>query len=391
MKRLFLCAHLCLWAALPAYSEDIPLQGDPSSPAAAPTRAPSKVNDLPPPTPTPAPTPVAEPKPTPEPALFPVSEPVPEIKASLPSSPKQPAPPTAKPSPTAATPTPTPTPPRTAAPLPPEQPKTPAKPEETSATPLDPAEAEAQKAEQLAKEAAEREALAEKVRELFLATASNDGARVTALLDEGIDPNVTLPSPPPPDVVKNLTGTIFENYILCEKGFTPIMIAAGLGHTEIVRTLKARGAKSFALTKKYRAFALWFAGRKNHVDSMQILLGATPETEAGRLRIHVSLADQKATLYRDGVVERTIPVSTGKKKTPTPPGRYVVTDKHIDWKSTLYPARMPFYLRLSCREFGLHAGVLPGYPASHGCIRLPPKSAKELFSLVPVGTLVEID
>jgi hypothetical protein len=56
----------------------------------------------------------------------------------------------------------------------------------------------------------------------------------------------------------------------------------------------------------------------------------------------------------------------------------------------LYPAEMPFFLRLSCGDFGLHMGRLPGYPASHGCIRLPEKSARRLYASVPIGTLVEI-
>ncbi len=64
--------------------------------------------------------------------------------------------------------------------------------------------------------------------------------------------------------------------------------------------------------------------------------------------------------------------------------------KHRQWKSTLYHAPMPLYLRLSCRDFGLHAGELPGYPASHGCIRMKKKDAEEFFSRVPVGTLVVI-
>jgi lipoprotein-anchoring transpeptidase ErfK/SrfK len=68
-----------------------------------------------------------------------------------------------------------------------------------------------------------------------------------------------------------------------------------------------------------------------------------------------------------------------------------VTHKYRHWKSTLYEdAPMPYFMRLSCRDFGLHAGVLPGYPASHGCIRLPEAKAAAFFAKVDVGTLVEI-
>jgi lipoprotein-anchoring transpeptidase ErfK/SrfK len=51
---------------------------------------------------------------------------------------------------------------------------------------------------------------------------------------------------------------------------------------------------------------------------------------------------------------------------------------------------MPYFMRLSCRDFGLHAGVLPSYPASHGCIRLPEAKAAAFFAKVDVATLVEI-
>ena len=53
-------------------------------------------------------------------------------------------------------------------------------------------------------------------------------------------------------------------------------------------------------------------------------------------------------------------------------------------------ASMPFFLRLSCSTVGLHAGVLPGYPASHGCVRLPSEVAKKLFQIIPRGTTVVI-
>ena len=51
---------------------------------------------------------------------------------------------------------------------------------------------------------------------------------------------------------------------------------------------------------------------------------------------------------------------------------------------------MPFFLRLSCSPVGLHAGVVPDYPASHGCVRLPAEVARKFYEIVPRGTLVEI-
>jgi len=231
----------------------------------------------------------------------------------------------------------------------------------------------------------------ELVEDLFRAVAGADAKRVGEILAEGADVNAVLPFPPPEDLVVRFRGQMLEYYLKVEKGLTPLMLASAMGYPEIVRLLLDRGAKPQAGTKKHRTNALWLAGRNGHVEVMQILLGVGPGSEAARLKIRISVADQTAWLWKDGQIVRTMPVSTGRKKFPTPTGRFVVTDKHRDWKSTIYPARMPYYLRLSCRDFGIHAGVVPGYPASHGCVRIPTADAKVLFAEIPQGTLVEIE
>lgn len=115
-----------------------------------------------------------------------------------------------------------------------------------------------------------------------------------------------------------------------------------------------------------------------------------PEDPSRFLKIVVDLGSQRATLYRRNQLVMEMPISSGKKSHPTPTGQFLVTNKYKMWKSTLYHAKMPNFLRLSCGDFGLHAGNLPGYPASHGCIRLPSEMSKALFELAPEGTLVEI-
>ena len=67
-----------------------------------------------------------------------------------------------------------------------------------------------------------------------------------------------------------------------------------------------------------------------------------------------------------------------------------MTDKHAMHVSTIYKAKMPWFLRLDGRDFGMHSGVVPGYPASHGCIRVPDEVARRLFKELPMGTLVSI-
>jgi lipoprotein-anchoring transpeptidase ErfK/SrfK len=168
------------------------------------------------------------------------------------------------------------------------------------------------------------------------------------------------------------------------------MLAAGSGDADMVKLLMENGASPAARTKRHKTFALWLAGKGGHVAVMQHLLGISPDSEAAQLLIEVDLDAQTATLSRDGVATESAPVSTGRKGFRTPAGEYVVTDKHRKWRSTLYPADMPFFMRLSCGEIGFHEGKLPGYPASHGCIRMRRKDAAEFFKQVPVGTKVVI-
>ncbi len=227
--------------------------------------------------------------------------------------------------------------------------------------------------------------------DLFRTVCDADIPLLTQLLDNGANPNATLPVPAPMDVAIRMRKAKLEYFLGAEKGFTPLMLAASLGYPEAVKLLLDRGAKRHAYTKRHRTSALWLAGYFGHAEIIQILLGIEAGSEAARTLIRISIAEQTAWLSRDGSISRTMPVSTGRKQFPTPKGQFVVTDKYKDWKSTIYPAKMPYFLRLSCKDFGMHAGALPGYPASHGCIRRQAADAKAPFAEVPGGTLGEIE
>ena len=137
----------------------------------------------------------------------------------------------------------------------------------------------------------------------------------------------------------------------------------------------------------------------------------------GKTAIVVDLVDQHAYLSKGGQVVLTAPVSTGREGYDTPAGEYKVIQKDIDHRSTIYGAYeregmivqenvdvrkdprppdstfvgapMPYFLRI-VGGVGLHAGYLPGYPASHGCIRMPESKAKRFFDAAKVGTPVTI-
>ncbi|PZU63999.1 L,D-transpeptidase [Sphingobium sp.] len=111
----------------------------------------------------------------------------------------------------------------------------------------------------------------------------------------------------------------------------------------------------------------------------------------GPVLLIVSLLAQRAYVYRNGVPIGVSTVSTGKKGHETPTGVFTILQKHIDHKSNLYDdAPMPFMQRLTWDGVALHAGNLPGYPASHGCIRLPLPFARLLFDVTRLGMTVLI-
>jgi lipoprotein-anchoring transpeptidase ErfK/SrfK len=99
---------------------------------------------------------------------------------------------------------------------------------------------------------------------------------------------------------------------------------------------------------------------------------------------------QQASLWKDGRLVLTSPISTGRDGYPTPMGRFVITDKQRLRNSSIYKVPMPYFMRLSCSEVGMHAGVVPNYPASHGCIRMPESAAIKFYHAVDEGTLVSI-
>ncbi len=210
------------------------------------------------------------------------------------------------------------------------------------------------------------------------------------LLTAGARPDQALLTPADESFISKVNAPAFAYYLRKEKGVTPLMLAAATGQDEALLTLLEAGADRRAKTHKHQTTAIWLAGRGHHVRSMQILLGLK-EDKAPSARIEVSLKKQSLALLKNEEVIFQSPISSGAKGYETPPGKYVVTNKHREWFSTLYDdAPMPFFLRLSCGAIGFHAGNLPGYPASHGCIRLPYENAKALFGRVNVGTEVVI-
>jgi len=111
----------------------------------------------------------------------------------------------------------------------------------------------------------------------------------------------------------------------------------------------------------------------------------------GPVLVYVDLGRQRATVYRNGVRIGVSTISSGKEGYETPTGVFTILEKDQDHRSKTYDnAPMPYQQRLTWMGVALHAGNLPGYPASHGCIRLPMKFAEKLFTITPMGGTVVI-
>ena len=111
----------------------------------------------------------------------------------------------------------------------------------------------------------------------------------------------------------------------------------------------------------------------------------------GSARVVISLEDQMAYLYRGGELIAASTISSGKPGNDTPTGIFPIKEKKVMHRSRKYDnAPMPHMQRLDDYGIALHAGYLPGRPASHGCVRLPAEFAAKLFRVTDVGTKVLI-
>lgn len=141
------------------------------------------------------------------------------------------------------------------------------------------------------------------------------------------------------------------------------------------------------------------------------------EGMASETKVVINLSEQRAYLLEQGRVALVSPIASGKPGWATPTGNFHIFDKDMDHRSRSFgsvldrwgrvvnsnaspgshvppgghyrPAPMPYFMEFS-PEVGMHAGYLPGYPASHGCVRMPRDLAAMFFDRVHVGTPVRV-
>ena len=111
----------------------------------------------------------------------------------------------------------------------------------------------------------------------------------------------------------------------------------------------------------------------------------------GPVVLVVSLDQQLAYVYRNGIAIGISTISSGKPGKDTPTGVFTILQKNKDHKSNLYNnAPMPYMQRLTWDGIALHGGTLPGYPASHGCVRLPHPFAAKVYGITRTGDTVVV-
>jgi hypothetical protein len=114
-----------------------------------------------------------------------------------------------------------------------------------------------------------------------------------------------------------------------------------------------------------------------------------PAPPKGPLTVSIAIANQHLTVYDGSAAIAHAPVSTGMSGHPTPMGVFSVIQKQKWHQSNIYSgAPMPYMQRITWSGVAMHAGVLPGYPASHGCIRMPHDFAVRLYGMTKVGVRV---
>lgn len=133
-----------------------------------------------------------------------------------------------------------------------------------------------------------------------------------------------------------------------------------------------------------------FARRADHLKPGQ-WIWAPDVAPSGPILIYVDLSRQLATVYRNGVRIAVSTISSGMAGHETPTGVFTILQKDADHRSNLYHgAAMPYQQRLTWDGVALHAGGLPGYPESHGCVHLPYAFSRALFGITTLGATVVV-
>jgi lipoprotein-anchoring transpeptidase ErfK/SrfK len=176
--------------------------------------------------------------------------------------------------------------------------------------------------------------------------------------------------------------------------YAPYGASAPVPPTAVVKRRNpdvAPGVSPAAAVTKRRNTEVAAVQPGRHAVGTKVAKPEGPKAPLGPLTIAVSIGSQRVTVYDNGSPIASAPISSGMPGRPTPMGVFSVIQKDRLHHSNLYSnAPMPFMQRITWSGVALHAGVLPGYPASHGCIRLPESFAVRLWGMTRLGARVVV-
>lgn len=185
-----------------------------------------------------------------------------------------------------------------------------------------------------------------------------------------------------------------------------VFICSAVGQPAAVLPQKKQQKKAAELIKKQ--------------DPPKVIPRVLERTTPHNISIYISLSKQRAYFLVGDEIAVDTPISSGKRAGMTPAGNYTILEKDADHRSSLYGdfvnprtgrvvragvstqidsapsgtvyrgAPMRWFMRLTNGGVGMHTGILPGYPASHGCVRLPDEIAKLFYDRVTIGTPVTV-
>ncbi|MBI4274545.1 MAG: L,D-transpeptidase [Rhizobiales bacterium] len=171
------------------------------------------------------------------------------------------------------------------------------------------------------------------------------------------------------EIISGRRGTNFGS----RPGAAAVVLACGLAAALVMDTAAAAQSRSTR-----------FHDKKTETKK-------EPQVPTGPLHIAISIGTQRVALYANGALVARSAVSTGQRGFPTPTGVFSIIEKQKWHRSNIYSgAPMPYMQRITWSGVALHEGSLPGYPASHGCIRLTPDFARFLWSATKKGARVVV-
>ena len=173
-----------------------------------------------------------------------------------------------------------------------------------------------------------------------------------------------------------------------------LALLLAFGSASLITSCSTSDDTSASANRQGSAFRRGFNTKpsiERHESGARVNPAILSQSNRQNTSVVIDVADQRGYLLVNGKIAVDTPVSTARPGKWTPRGSFRITQRVRTGKvSTIYGVEMPYWMRLSGSVYGVHAGYLPGYPASAGCIRLPASAAQVIYDNTTYGTRVSV-